>query len=76
MRSKRLHRGDPANAVGSLILGIVLLILAVIFVILVLCWLFLPFILMGTNSRLDKLIAEQRATNAILEARLPDLRRK
>jgi uncharacterized membrane protein len=56
--------------------AILFLALTVIFVIMVIVWIFLPFIILGTNRRLDRLITEQQTTNALLDNRLPDLRRK
>lgn len=53
------------------ILGLVLFALLV-----AILWIFVPFILMGTNSRLGRLIAEQRLTNALLDERLPNLERR
>lgn len=59
--------------------GIYFVIAIVVFVFLVvlaIVWIVLPFIIMGTNSRLDRLIQEQQRTNAMLGERLPDPSRR
>ena len=55
---------------------IIAIVLTVFLIVLAIVWIMLPFIIMGTNSRMDRLIAEQRRTNEMLDARLPDLHRK
>lgn len=55
---------------------VVAIIIFVLLVVLAIVWIVLPFIIMGTNSRLDRVIAEQQRTNALLEGRLPDLGRR
>ena len=47
--------------------------LAFLFVLAV-CWLILPFALIGTKPLLRELLAETKRTNAILADRLPALR--
>ena len=55
---------------------IVAIVIFVFLVVLAIVWLVLPFIIMGTNARLDRLIAAQSRTNALLEERLPSLPRR
>jgi len=38
-----------------------ILLIALFLVILLICWIVLPFIVMGTNTRLDKILKELRA---------------
>jgi hypothetical protein len=52
-------------AVGS-VLWLIILIFGVV---LAICWLVLPFALIGTKPLLRELIAETRRTNALLEQR-------
>ena len=47
---------------------------AVLVVILVVCWIVLPIAVIGTKPLLRQILAEQKRTNALLEQRLPDLR--
>ena len=47
--------------------------LALLFVLAV-CWLILPFALIGTKPLLRELLAETKRTNALLADRLPALR--
>lgn len=54
---------------------IVMTLLFLLGVILLVCWLALPFILMGTNALLRQVLAEARRTNQLLDERLPALRR-
>jgi hypothetical protein len=43
--------------------------LVVIFgLVLVVCWIILPFAIIGTKHRLDLIVAEQRRTNVLLAA--------
>jgi hypothetical protein len=54
----------------ELAVGSVLWLIIVIFgVVLAICWLVLPFALIGTKPLLRELIAETRRTNALLEQR-------
>lgn len=43
--------------------------------ILAVCWLVLPFALIGTKPLLRELLAETKRTNTLLADRLPDLRK-
>lgn len=54
-------------------LGFVYLIVIVLLLVLAICWIVLPFALIGTKPLLRQRIAETRRTNEILEGRLPDL---
>jgi len=58
---------------GSAFAGAYIFIV-ILAVVLVICWIVLPIAVIGTKPLLRELLAEQRRTNAILEARLPDLR--
>jgi hypothetical protein len=49
---------------GFYLAGMVLLL------ILVVCWIVLPFAIIGTKSLLRQILAEQRRTNALLEGRI------
>jgi hypothetical protein len=49
---------------GAVILGFVIVV----------CWIVLPFAVIGTKPLLRQLIAELQRNNALLEQRLPDLR--
>ena len=53
----------------------VLYLLSIVFgVILAICWLVLPFALIGTKPLLRELIGEMKETNRLLGERLPNLR--
>ena len=52
------------------------IVIGVIAFVLVVCWILLPLALIGTKPLLRELIEETRRTNALLERRLPDLRRR
>jgi hypothetical protein len=56
-------------------LGTIYLILVVLAIILVVCWVVLPFAVIGTKPLLRAILAEQRRMNSLLEQRLPDLRK-
>lgn len=49
-------------------------VLILLVLLLVICWIVLPFAVIGTKPLLRQLIAETQRTNALLEQRLPDLR--
>jgi len=52
-----------------------LVVAAVFFlIVLAICWIILPFAVIGTKPLLRQLIAETRRTNELLEQRLPTLR--
>jgi hypothetical protein len=52
----------------------VLYLLSIVFgVILAICWLVLPFALIGTKPLLRELIREMKETNRLLGERLPNL---
>ena len=53
--------------------GTLYLIVFIFGVVLAICWIVLPFALIGTKPLLRQLIAETQRTNALLEGRLPDL---
>lgn len=54
-------------------LGGVLYIALVIFgLVLLVCWIVLPFAMIGTKAILRELVREQRRTNALLEAAARD----
>jgi hypothetical protein len=44
--------------------------------VLAVCWIILPFALIGTKPILREILREQRRTNELLEARLPSLRKQ
>ena len=54
--------------------GILYLVGIIFLFILAVCWLVLPFALIGTKPLLRELLAETKRTNAILADRLPALR--
>jgi uncharacterized membrane protein YciS (DUF1049 family) len=54
--------------------GILYLLGAVFVVVLAICWIVLPFALIGTKPLLRKLIAEIKRNNELLDQRLPALR--
>jgi len=54
--------------------GVLYLLLTVFGVILAICWLVLPFALIGTKPLLRELIGEMKETNRLLGERLPNLR--
>jgi hypothetical protein len=56
-------------ALGSMYLLAVILALVVIA-----CWIALPFAIIGTKQLLRQLIVETKRTNELLERRLPALR--
>lgn len=53
--------------------SVLLVVLLFVGVALAFAWILLPFILMGTNSELRRILREQQRTNQLLEDRLPDL---
>jgi hypothetical protein len=55
-------------------LGILYFVGLVFLFILAICWLVLPFALIGTKPLLRELLAETKRTNALLVDRLPVLR--
>ena len=49
-------------------------LIAVLFaIVLAVCWIVLPFALIGTKPILRQILAETQKTNALLAQRLPDL---
>lgn len=48
--------------------GIVYIALVIFGLVLLVCWIVLPFALIGTKPILRELVREQRRTNALLEA--------
>lgn len=56
------------TAAGFGLLGAVLILVLVVAAIL---WIFVPFILMGTNGRLDKLLQQNQQIIDLLKARQP-----
>jgi len=54
--------------------SVLYLLLTVFGVILAICWLVLPFALIGTKPLLRELIGEMKETNRLLGERLPNLR--
>ena len=48
--------------------GLSALVFVVLAIILVVCWVILPFAIIGTKDRLDLILAEQRRTNVLLAA--------
>ena len=54
--------------------SVLYLLLTVFGVILAICWLVLPFALIGTKPLLRELIGEMKETNWLLGERLPNLR--
>ena len=64
-----------ALSTGLGAVGILFVVAAFIFLlVLAICWIILPFALIGTKPLLRQLLAEMRRNNALLEQRLPDLR--
>ena len=49
------------------------LVLVVLFLILAVCWIVLPFAVIGTKPLLRQILAEQRRLNSLLEQRLSSL---
>jgi len=54
--------------------GLMYMVVVVIAAILAICWIILPFALIGTKPLLRQLIVEVRRNNELLEQRLPALR--
>jgi hypothetical protein len=54
-------------------LGTMYLVLVVLSLILAVCWIVLPFAVIGTKPLLRQILAEQRRMNSLLEQRLPNL---
>ena len=54
--------------------GILYLLLVIFGIVLAVCWIILPFALIGTKPLLRELIAEMRRNNQLLDQRLPALR--
>lgn len=54
--------------------GVLYFVGIVFLFILAICWLVLPFALIGTKPLLRELLAETKRTNALLADRLPTLR--
>jgi len=50
------------------------MIIAILLLVLVICWIILPFAVIGTKPLLRQLIAETKRTNDLLDRRLPALR--
>ena len=44
------------------------LVIGIVGIVLVICWILLPFILMNTNAYLRRILREQERTNDLLEA--------
>jgi hypothetical protein len=61
--------GTDAALISWLALAAVVLL-----VILAICWIILPFAIIGTKPLLRELISELKRQNALLEQRLPALR--
>lgn len=57
-------------------LGSIYLLLVFLLFVLVICWIVLPFAIIGTKPLLKAILAEQRRMNTLLEQRLPDLRQR
>jgi len=55
-------------------LGSLYLVIVVLGIVLAVCWIILPFALIGTKPLLRQLIAETKRTNDLLERRLSPLR--
>jgi hypothetical protein len=62
---------DPSVANSYAALGIFIYALGLILAVL---WILVPFALFGIKGRLDRLIAEQRRANALLEQHAADMR--
>jgi uncharacterized membrane protein YciS (DUF1049 family) len=54
--------------------GILYMLAAIFVVVLAICWIVLPFALIGTKPLLRQLIAELKRNNELLDQRLPALR--
>lgn len=54
--------------------GVAYGIVAIFVLVLAICWIVLPFALIGTKPLLRQLIAETKRTNDLLDRRLPALR--
>ena len=54
--------------------GILYLLLVIFGIVLAICWIILPFALIGTKPLLRELIAEVKRNNQLLDQRLPALR--
>lgn len=54
--------------------GTLILIATVLVIIVAICWIVLPFAVIGTKPLLRELIRETRRTNELLDQRLPALR--
>ena len=64
-----------ALSTGLGAVGVLFVVAAFIFLlVLAICWIILPFALIGTKPLLRQLLAEMRRNNALLEQRFPDLR--
>ena len=50
------------------------MIIVILLLVLVICWIILPFAVIGTKPLLRQLIAETKRTNDLLDRRLPALR--
>jgi hypothetical protein len=48
--------------------GLSALVIVVLAIVLIICWVILPFAIIGTKHRLDLILAEQRRTNVLLAA--------
>ena len=57
------HLSDSASIVAVLVL-----LAALLAVVLIVCWIVLPFAVIGTKPLLRQLIREQQSTNRLLEA--------
>ena len=53
--------------------GTMYLVLVVLFLILAICWIVLPFAVIGTKPLLRQMLAEQRRMNSLLEQRLSNV---
>jgi hypothetical protein len=60
---------DAITTFGLLYAG-----LAILLLVLVICWIILPFAVIGTKPLLRELIAEMKRLNTLLEQRLPAVR--
>ena len=52
--------------------GVLYIALVIFGLVLLVCWIVLPFALIGTKAILRELVREQRRTNALLEAAARD----
>lgn len=57
-------------------MGTAYLIVVLLAIILAICWIVLPFAVIGTKPLLKAILAEQRRMNSLLEQHLPDLRQR